>query len=55
MSSPFMWDDAEFSPLLSEGMQAPMAVGLSLLENVRGLRATYCLHVGKARDPLART
>jgi hypothetical protein len=29
-----MLDDAEFSPSLSEGMQAPRAVGLPLVENV---------------------
>jgi hypothetical protein len=32
MPSHFMWDDAEFSPSLSEGIQAPRAVGLPLVE-----------------------
>jgi hypothetical protein len=38
MSSYFMWDDAEFSSSLSEGMQAPKVVGLPLVEKVRVLR-----------------
>jgi hypothetical protein len=33
-----MWDDAKFSLSLSEGIQAPMAVGLPLVEKVRVLR-----------------
>jgi hypothetical protein len=33
-----MWDDAKFSPSLSEGTQAPKAIGLPPVEKVRVLR-----------------
>jgi hypothetical protein len=34
MPSHFMWDDAKIGPSLSEGTQAPKAVGLTLVEKV---------------------
>jgi hypothetical protein len=38
MPSHFMWDDADFSPTSSEGMQSSKVVGLPLVEKVQIVR-----------------